>query len=382
MPSASDHRRLAAVRVNRVQRPERPPIPIDRTHGGDAPPGVLDFSVSLNPLGPPEAALAAYFRAAGEICRYPAPYPGALAAQIADWVGVAPENVVVGNGSTQLIHLLARLFRWRRPAVAIPTFSEIANALTLAGGEPAAIRLRADRDWRLAANDAMGALAGGADAILAGRPNSPTGAMLEYEEAQAIAAAAAESGAACVCDEAFIEFAAGARSLAQFAAASSNLIVLRSLTKIFAIPGLRLGFAVANREIAERMRDALEPWSVNVAAERVGAACLDHAAGYIARTHALIARERAFVSGELARTPRLRPFPSAANFLMLAADENAPGAFGNFMHERGIAIRNLAALPGCDPHLYRIGLRSRAENQRLIEAAREFAGGNGHVVAR
>lgn len=382
MPSASDHRRLAAVRVNRVQRPERPPIPIDRTHGGDAPPGVLDFSVSLNPLGPPEAAIAAYFRAAGEICRYPAPYPGALAAQIADWVGVAPENVVVGNGSTQLIHLLARLFRWRRPAVAIPTFSEIANALTLAGGEPAAIRLRADRDWRLAANDAMGALAGGADAILAGRPNSPTGAMLEYEEAQAIAVAAAESGAACIFDEAFIEFAAGARSLAQFAAASPNLIVLRSLTKIFAIPGLRLGFAVANREIAERMRDALEPWSVNVAAERVGAACLDHAAGYIARTHALIARERAFVSGELARIARLRPFPSSANFLMLAADEDAPGAFGNFMHERGIAIRNLAALPGCDPHLYRIGLRSHAENQRLIEATREFAGGNDHVIAR
>ena len=381
MPPASDHRRLAAVRVNRVQRPERPPIPIDRTHGGDAPPGALDFSVSLNPLGPPEAAIAAYFRAAGEICRYPAPYPGALAAQIADWVGVAPENVVVGNGSTQLIHLLARLFRWRRPAVAIPTFSEIANALTLADGEPAAIRLRADRDWRLTVNDTIGALAGGADAILAGRPNSPTGAMLDYDEAQAIAAAA-ESGAACVFDEAFIEFAAGARSLAQFAAASSNLIVVRSLTKIFAIPGLRLGFAVANREIAGRMRNAIEPWSVNVAAERVGAACLDHAAGYIARTHALIARERAFVSGELARIARLRPFPSAANFLMLAADEDAPGAFGNFMLERGIAIRNLAALPGCDPHLYRIGLRSHAENLRLIEAAREFAGGNDHVTAR
>jgi threonine-phosphate decarboxylase len=382
MPPASDYRRMTAVRVNRVQRPERPPIPIDRTHGGDAPPGVLDFSASLNPLGPPEAALAAYFRAAGEICQYPAPYPGALAARIADWVDVAPENVVVGNGSTQLIHLMARLFRWRRPAVAIPTFSEIANALTLAGGEPAAIQLCASRDWRLTVNDAAHALAGGADAILAGRPNSPTGSMPEYDEAQAIAAAAAEAGAACVFDEAFIEFAAGARSLARLAAASPNLIVLRSLTKIFAIPGLRLGFAVANPELAARMRDALEPWSVNVAAERVGAACLDNAADYIARTHALIARERAFVIGELARTARLRPFPSAANFLMLAADENAPGAFGNFMHERGIALRNLAALPGCDPHLYRIGLRSRAENLRLIEAAREFAGGNGHVSAR
>ncbi len=378
MPSASDDRRLCAVRVNRIRRAESAPIPIDRGHGG-APPGALDFSVSLNPLGPPEAAFAAYFRAAGEICRYPAPYPDALAGKIADWIGVAPENVVVGNGSTQLIYLMARLFRWRRPAVAIPTFSEIANALTLADSNPAAIRLCAERMWRLSPDDIGRALGDGADAILAGRPNSPTGAMLEYDEARAIAVATAESGAACVFDEAFIDFAAGARSLAQFAAASSSAIVLRSLTKIFAIPGLRLGFAVANQELAARMRDSIEPWSVNVAAERVGAECLDIAGGYIAQTHALIAREREFVSGALARIPRLRPFPSAANFLMLAADEDAPGAFGNFMLARGIAIRNLAALPGCDPHLYRIGLRIHAENLRLIEAAREYAGGNHHV---
>lgn len=356
-----------------IKRARATEIPLDRAHGGDVSSGVLDFSVSLNPLGPPAAALAAYHRAAAEIARYPAPYPDALAAKIADWIGVAPANVLVGNGSTQLIFLLARTFGWRRPAVAIPTFSEIANALALAGGEPAAIELAAARGWQFSVDDARRALAGGADALLAGRPNSPTGSMLEFDEARAIAAAAAQAGAACVFDEAFIDFVENAASLARFAAAAPGLIVIRSLTKIFAIPGLRLGFVVAEPGTIARMRELIEPWSVNVVAERVGAACLDGAGEFIARTHALIACEREFVAAQLAHNPRLRPFPSAANFLMAAAEEHAPGGFGRFMLARGIALRDLAALPGCGPHLYRIGLRGRADNQRLIDAAQAYA---------
>lgn len=365
-----------------MNRLERPAIPLDRTHGGAAASGVIDFSVSLNPLGPPERAIAAYHRAADEISNYPEPYPDALAAQIAAWIGVAPANVIVGNGSTQLIFLMARAFCWRRPAVAIPTFSEIANALALSGGVPAAIELCAARAWNFALDDARRALAGGADAILAGRPNSPTGALIEFAAARAIAEAAAHAGAACVFDEAFIDFAAGARSLAQLAAASPKLIVIRSLTKIFAIPGLRLGFIVAARDAIARMRELLEPWSVNVAAARVAAACLDCAGEFIPRTHALIAREREFVAAALGRNPRLRPFPSAANFLMVAAEEDAPGAFGRFMLARGIALRDLAALPGCGPRFYRIGLRDRADNQRLVAAAEAYAAMRHDVTAR
>ena len=103
-------------------------ILIDRTHGGAAPPGVLDFSASLNPLGPPPRTLAAYHDAAALIARYPSPYPRELAARLARRHHAAPDNFVVGNGSTQLIHLLARTLAPRRPYVAIPTFSEIGRA--------------------------------------------------------------------------------------------------------------------------------------------------------------------------------------------------------------------------------------------------------------
>ena len=93
---------------------EEKQLQIDRTHGGTAPPGVLDFSASLNPLGPPPQALAAYHDAAAHIARYPPLYPHDLAARLARRHRVAPDNVVVGNGSTQLIHLLARTLRPRR----------------------------------------------------------------------------------------------------------------------------------------------------------------------------------------------------------------------------------------------------------------------------
>ena len=108
-------------------------LQLDRTHGGAAPPGVLDFSASLNPMGPPPQALDAYHDAAAFIARYPSPDAGDLARRLARRHRVAPDNVVVGNGSTQLIHLLARTLRPRCPFVAIPTFSEIANAMIVAG---------------------------------------------------------------------------------------------------------------------------------------------------------------------------------------------------------------------------------------------------------
>src|SRR5271155_4127428 len=90
------------------------PIPIDRVHGGAAPEGAIDFSVSINPLGPPSAAIEEYHRAVASLSRYPAPYADMLRRRIADWIGVDADHVLIGNGSTQLIHLIARVMRWRR----------------------------------------------------------------------------------------------------------------------------------------------------------------------------------------------------------------------------------------------------------------------------
>jgi threonine-phosphate decarboxylase len=353
------------------------PIPIDRVHGGAAPDGAIDFSASINPLGPPPPALEEYHCAAASLTRYPKPYADVLGGRIADWLGVSAGNVLVGNGSTQLIHLLAHVMRWRRPVVVTPTFSEISNALILAESAPHAIELSRERDFELRIDDVTRALETGVDAILLGRPNSPTGAMVSFDQATTIAIECARFGAHCVFDEAFVDFSDDVRSMTGLIPRMPNVIVLRSMTKIFAIPALRLGFAVASAPSIERLRTMLEPWSVNAIAERVGIACVGVASEYIARTRELIALERGYLSNGLAQNPHLRVFPSTANFLMLAASENGTNLFGAFMLRRAIAVRDLRSLPGCGSGLYRAGIRNHADNERFVAAAREYSGAIG-----
>ena len=348
-------------------------LDIDRTHGGAAPPGVLDFSASLNPLGPPPGAFAAYHGAAALIARYPPPYPDDLAARLAGSHRVAPDNVVVGNGSTQLIHLLARTLRPRRPFVAVPTFSEIANAIIVTGAAPSAMLAIRERGFAIEIEQAERALEQGADAIFIGRPNSPTGAMLSIGDAAEIAARCSSRGCWCVFDEAFIDFAGEEHSAIRLAAEDSRVIVLRSLTKMFAIPGLRLGYLVAGRDVARPLRQAIEPWSVNVVAERVGDACLDVAEDFAARSRALITAERTRLGCVLASIEHLHAFASPANFLMLEVAENGRAtSFAQHMLSRGIAVRDLRELPGCGPGMYRVAVRLREENDQLVAAAKAY----------
>jgi threonine-phosphate decarboxylase len=352
---------------------EKKPIAIDRTHGGLAQPGMIDFSASINPLGPPPEAIEAYHAAAAQISAYPPAHPAALEAKFAETIGVEPQCVIAGNGSIQLIYLVARAMRARRPYVVIPTFSEIANALALAGTEAGAIELRAETNFTLDLAAIDFALDAGADAIWMGRPNSPTGSLANYETVLEIAERCARRGAWCVFDEAFIDFAAADVTSAARLISTFKVVVLRSLTKSFAIAGLRLGFLAAESGLLARLRDSIEPWSVNAAAEAVGLACLGARPDYLICTRELVGRERAFLATALASVDQIRVFPSAANFLMIAvANEPAPGGFAWHMAAHRTVIRDLARLPGCGRGMYRIAVRTHADNERLVAAAKSW----------
>jgi threonine-phosphate decarboxylase len=352
-------------------------IPIDRHHGGNPSAGTLDFSASINPLGPPASAIAAYRDAAAQIGAYPPARSEQLERALAQWLGVEPANVLAGNGTTQLIHVLARTLGVSRSAIAIPTFSEFANALAIAGGAASPIRLDPSRSYALDLADIDNALEAGARAIFVGRPNSPTGSMISADAASDIADRCASREALCVFDEAFIDFT-DAESSAQLAAACPGLFVLRSLTKSFAIPGLRLGCIVAAPAATANLAAVIEPWSVNVAAEAVGLACIAAAKDFLAHTRTVIAAEREFLAQALGALRGIHVFSSAANFLMLRiAEEPAPGAFAAHLLREGITIRDLATMPGAGAGFYRIGIRLRAENQRLVAAAARWGTARG-----
>ncbi len=341
-------------------------IGFDRSHGG-APQSesLIDFSVSTNPFGPPPDVLAAYHKASATLAFYPESYAATLTAAIAHHLGVAPGNVLAGNGSIQLIYLIARVLRPTRPFVVIPTFSEIANSLMTIGTVPAPIRLRRESYFQIDRNDVEEAIAHGADAVFLGRPNSPTGSMVDLASVAAIA-----ERCWCMIDEAFVEFADDPASAVALVKDYSRLIVIRSMTKLYAIPGLRLGYLVASPDVIAELARALEPWAVSGPATAVGLACLAQSDRWRGELRSTLKVERAYLEQQLGALPDVTVFPSNANFLMF--EVSRPEAFRIHMLQHGIMVRDLAALPGAGPGLFRIAARSRADNDRLIEAARAF----------
>lgn len=346
-------------------------IAFDRRHGGiPADHGLIDFSVNLNPFGPPPTVLDAYHRAAARIGKYPEPFAATLTGAIADHLGIAAENVLAGNGSTQLFYLIARVLRPRRPLVVIPTFSEIANSLLTMSSAPSPIRLRRERGYRFDVDEIVAALNWGADALFLGRPNSPTGSSLDLAALSTIARRCAQSRCCLVIDEAFIEFSDDPSSALNLIEQHDCVIVLRSMTKLYAIPGLRLGYLLAAQRIVAELARALEPWSVSGPAAAVGLACLAQPESWRNQIQDRLRRERAYLVQEMGKLA-VEVFPSTANFLMFAI---AAGArpFAQHMREEGIAVRDLAELPGAGPGLYRIAVRSRQENNRLLQAVRTY----------
>jgi threonine-phosphate decarboxylase len=342
-------------------------ISFDRRHGGANTDGLIDFSVSTNPFGPPPRVLDAYHRAAARVAAYPEPYAASLTAAIATHLEVAPENVLAGNGSTQLFYLIARVLRPRRPCVVVPTFSEIANSLLSMSIAPIPIALRRERLYQFDLGDILAALDAGADALFLGRPNSPTGSSLDFAALEEIVRRCAASGCWCVVDEAFVDFADDRSSAVSLATKSDRVIVLRSMTKLYAIPGLRLGYLVAAQNVVARLARALEPWSVSAPAAAVGLECLAQPESWRKQIRDLLRRERDHMKQALAKIPTLEVFPSTANFMMFAARTGSP-PLTEYLREHRIMVRDLTTLPGAGPGIYRVGLRARPDNDRLLQA--------------
>jgi threonine-phosphate decarboxylase len=220
---------------------------------------------------------------------------------------------------------------------------------------------------------AIKSLRDGADAIFVGRPNSPTGTILKIDDAAEIATACERRDSWCVFDEAFIDFVQHARSSVALAEKNRKCVVLRSLTKIFALPGLRVGCVVGHPDAIGKLRDAIEPWSVNAVADHVTRACLEVADGFVRETREFVSAEVARMADALSQLPGLHVFPSVANFMMMEVEgELIPGAFGKHMLEHAIKVRDLRRLPGCRPGLYRIGIRSKSDNDRFLAATRAW----------
>ncbi len=344
-------------------------IPLDLAHGGagfDAD-GALDFSVSLNPLGTAPEVVEAVLAAAARLARYPDPDAPRLREAIARRHALPEDRVLVAAGSTAVFHLLARELELVRPHVVVPTFSGIANSLLAEGRRPEAIELSAENRFAWRADAVLGALEAGADAIFLGRPNSPTGLLVEKRAALELVAACEARGVWCVIDEAFVDFAGEDESLVARAADSARLVAVRSLTKIFAMPALRVGYAVGPAALVERLAARREPWSIAGPAEAATLAALALPGSYVERTRNVVTAERARIERALA-TAGLVTFPSCVNFLLAFDRDHRHRSVPDLLRGAGILVRDLASLPGLGPGFFRVGVRAPEANEALVAA--------------
>jgi adenosylcobyric acid synthase len=331
---------------------------------GRDPDQILDFSASINPLGPPEGLRAVLARSIERLVHYPDPDCGELVQLLAQRYGVARDQVVVGNGSTEILFAVPRAVACRRAVIPVPAYIDYAAAMQAAGREVVLLPLREDADFALDWQTLEQSL-GGDEIVVLGQPNNPTGRAFDPDQFRDLAAR--HPATTFVIDEAFADFVDGYRSLGECLA--PHWIVVRSLTKFYAIPGLRLGFAIADAATVRHIRSQIPPWSVGVLAQEAAVALLADG-DYARRSVALVDSERRRLTEALMRLPGLYVYRSVANFLLVRLDHSGVKApeLADHLLQDGIAIRTFGQGQYLDERFFRVAVRSSAENARLCEA--------------
>jgi len=329
------------------------------------PRSVLDFSASVNPLGPPPGLWRALRTI--DLAAYPDRACLELTEALAGRTGVAPERVLCGNGSTELLHLLARAFVRSGDGVAIlaPAFGEYEAAARLAGGGVSLVWARAEDGFRWDLSEALRAIERAQPALVfVAVPNNPTGVALTEDDLARLADAFPQRSGLLVVDEAYRAFArrpTGPRPLLD----RENVVLVRSMTKDYGLAGLRVGYLLAAAPVVEQVRAMQPAWSVSALAQAGGLFAL-RCEGHVARARQTVERSKAYLVRELRRLS-LDPLDSEANFLLVEVGDAA--ALRLRLLRAGVAVRDCASF-GLPRHI-RIGVRRIGECRRLVAALSE-----------
>ncbi len=329
--------------------------------------GLLDVSVNTNPLGVPPAVEEGLRRLPAFPGGYPDPDCQALRESLGEKYGVAPEQILCGSGADDLLYRLVLACQPRRAVIVEPTFEEYARALTLAGCEVCHYDAGEAAEFRLK-EGVLDALEEDCDMIFLCNPNNPTGQLAELPLLEKIAERCRQKGILLVVDECFMEFLPDweRHTLKGQAARASHLLVLDALTKTYGLAAFRLGFCICgDRELLARMAAWGQSFGVSAPAQLAGLYALADG-DYMARARGLVEEERRWLMAALKELP-VKVCPSRANFLLLKTGE---GALRQKLLERGVKVRDCSRFYGLDGTYCRVAIRTRAENEALLEALR------------
>ncbi len=333
---------------------------------------IVDFSASINPLGVPEQVQQALRQALTRISDYPELEGESLRQALAESHQLPQENLLPGSGSTELIYLLPRILRPRRALLVQPCFSEYAPALQQAGCQLDSIDLRPEENFRFAVERILAALRENTDLVVLANPGNPSGVGIDPQQLRQLQQGLGER--TLLVDEAFIDFCPE-RSLLPQLPELPNLYLLRSLTKFYAIPGLRAGYLAGPAEGIARLAKNREPWRLSNLALAAACACL-RAEDYRKKTLQLLPRLRQQLKAELEELG-FAVFPGEANYLLCRLPKTAPAAkdIASQLRLEGLLIRNCADFSPLDERYLRFAVMGTEANARLVAALGRFTSG-------
>lgn len=344
----------------------------ERVHGS-ASWAELDYSINTNPLGPPKSVLDFLQKESSLswLIKYPEVNANLLKECLACKFGVEKNQLIVGNGAAELFFLLPKVLKINKGIVVHPTFGEYEASLLAANVPIERLYYSIDGDEFVFPKDELERTVTEGDLIYLCRPNNPTGQMIPLSEVKEILSLAEEHKAILLVDESFVDFTDEPEGLLNIFNKDTPLILVRSLTKFYTIPGIRLGYLIASEWLVKNMELARDPWSVNALAQKIGLKLVEDKQFFI-QTRDWIKNERSWFYQQFSNIESFKIYPSNTNFHLVKSLRFAPKDIAEYLQTKGIAIRLANSFKGLDDKYFRLAVRLREENQEFLKEMKAF----------
>lgn len=327
----------------------------------------IDFSASTNPYGPPAAVYSQIQSQVRDLLHYPDPDYVELKSIIAKKYDVNIETIVLGNGSSDILFALFHVLKPKRAVIPVPSYIDYKKSAEISNTPVLYYNLKETDNFTLDAQDLSNCMQQG-DLLLICSPNNPTGNLVSLVDIELLAGTCREC--TIVIDEAYLDFIPGAASVAS---KYHNVYTINSLTKFHAIPGLRLGFGVFPKDVAQQLQAFIAPWPVNCFADLAGRACL--ADTDFDKTALKLQEEKQWMLHQLEKITQFTIYPGQANFLLIKLNNcKSCEDIQRYLLKQHLLIRNCSNFIGLGPEYMRVAVKSRDENMCLLRAFYEYYG--------
>lgn len=330
---------------------------------------IIDFSANINPLGIPESVRSAIIENIGLIEKYPDISYYELKECISEFEDIKKENILLGNGAAEVLFSIVRAINPKKSLIMAPTFSEYEEAVNSVGGSIRYYYLKEEYEFKIQ-YDVLECIDDDLDLIFICNPNNPTGVLTDKEMLLKILIKAKEHNVKLLIDESFLDFIEEKLTMANYINEYDNLIIVKSLTKFFALPGLRIGYALTGDKILkEKLQEVTPAWNINILAEIATKNALKDTR-YIRNTKGFIDEEKDYLYEELIKIKELKVFKPSVNFIFIKVkiDLDLKEELLKFK----ILIRSCSNYNGLNSKYYRVAVRTHEENIKLIKSLQEI----------